>query len=88
VTVEIAIKQIENVLAACDHHREVIRSLRSEITETKREWEQDQAKNAALRQAAVEVCAIGRVWVTIWGDKLSEDSVRQFAELEKQILTK
>ena len=43
-------------------------------------------ENAALRGAAVEVCAIARVWVTVWGDKLSPDTVKRFAELEKQIL--
>lgn len=43
-------------------------------------------QNAALRTAAVEVCAIARVWVTVWGDKLSPDTVKRFAELEKQIL--
>ncbi len=43
-------------------------------------------ENAALRTAAVEVCAIARVWVTVWGDKLSPDTVKRFAELEKQIL--
>ena len=43
-------------------------------------------ENAALRSAAVEVCALARVWVTVWGDKLSPDTVKRFAELEKQIL--
>jgi hypothetical protein len=43
-------------------------------------------ENAALRASAVEVCAIARVWVTVWGDKLSPDTVKRFAELEKQIL--
>jgi hypothetical protein len=74
MNLELAIKQIANLLAACDHYRGRLE-----------EMEKD---NAELRQAAVELAAIGRVWVTIWGDKLSEDSVRQFAELEKQILTK
>ena len=43
-------------------------------------------ENTALRSAAVEVAAIGRVWVTVWGDQLSGDSVRRFSELEQQIL--
>jgi hypothetical protein len=43
-------------------------------------------ENVALRQAAVELAAIGRVWVTVWGDQLSGDSVRRFGELEQQIL--
>lgn len=43
-------------------------------------------ENAALRAAAVEVCALARVWVTVWGDKLSAESIRRLAELEKQIL--
>lgn len=43
-------------------------------------------ENAALRAAAVEVCALARVWVTVWGDKLSPESIRRLAELEKQIL--
>lgn len=45
-----------------------------------------QRENAALRATAVEVCALARVWVTVWGDKLSAESIRRLAELEKQIL--
>ena len=45
-----------------------------------------QRETAALRAAAVEVCAIARVWVTVWGDKFSAESIQRFAELEKQIL--
>lgn len=45
-----------------------------------------QCENAALRAAAVEVCALARVWVTVWGDKLSAESIRRLAELEKEIL--
>jgi hypothetical protein len=43
-------------------------------------------ENAALRSAAVETCALARVWVTVWGDKLSAESIQRFAELEQQIL--
>lgn len=43
-------------------------------------------ENAALRSAAVEVCALARVWVTVWGDKLSAESIKRLGELEKQIL--
>lgn len=43
-------------------------------------------ENAALRATAVEACALARVWVTVWGDKLSAESIRRLAELEKQIL--
>ena len=43
-------------------------------------------QNAALRAAAVEVCAVARVWATVWGDKLSTESIQRLAELEKQIL--
>ena len=43
-------------------------------------------ENAALRAAAVGVCAVARVWATVWGDKLSADSIQRLAELEKQIL--
>jgi hypothetical protein len=43
-------------------------------------------ESAALRATAVEVCAVARVWVTVWGDKLSDESIKRFAELEKQIL--
>ena len=39
-----------------------------------------------LRSAAVEVCALARVWATVWHDKLSTDSLQRFAELEQQIL--
>lgn len=66
--------------------REMIASLRWEITAMKKESEEERRENAALRTAAVEVCAIARVWVTVWGDKLSPDTVKRFAELEKQIL--
>jgi len=54
-------------------------ALRSTITELQRE-------NAALRSAAVETCALARVWVTVWGDKFSDASLLRFAELEEQIL--
>ena len=40
----------------------------------------------ALRSAAVEVCALARVWVTVWGDKLSAESIKRLEQLEKQIL--
>jgi hypothetical protein len=43
-------------------------------------------ENAALRSAAVETCALARVWVTVWGDKFSDASLLRFAELEDQIL--
>jgi len=43
-------------------------------------------ENAALRAAAVETCALARVWVTVWGDKFSDASLLRFAELEEQIL--
>ena len=47
-------------------------------------WLLDQ--NAALRAAAVEVCAVARVWATVWGDKLSAESIQRLEQLEKQIL--
>jgi hypothetical protein len=43
-------------------------------------------ENAALRAAAVETCAIARVWATVWHDKLSTESLQRFAELELQVL--
>jgi hypothetical protein len=43
-------------------------------------------ENAALRAAAVETCALARVWVTVWGDKFSDASLLRFAELDEQIL--
>lgn len=43
-------------------------------------------ENAALLNAAVEVCALARVWATVWGDKLSAESRRHLGELEKRIL--
>lgn len=48
------------------------------------EWLLEQ--NAALRSAAVEVCALARVWVTVWGDKFSAESINRLEQLEKQIL--
>ena len=45
-----------------------------------------QHQNAALRAASVEACALARVWVTIWHDKLSDESVQLFTQLEKKIL--
>ena len=45
-------------------------------------------ENAALRAAAVEACALARVWATVWGDKLSAESIQRLTELEKQILRK
>ena len=43
-------------------------------------------ENAALRATAVEACALARVWVTVWGDKLSAESIKRLEQLEKQIL--
>lgn len=43
-------------------------------------------QHAELRVVAVEVCAVARVWATVWGDKLSTESIQRFAELEPQIL--
>jgi DNA repair exonuclease SbcCD ATPase subunit len=43
-------------------------------------------ETAALRSAAVEVCALARVWATVWHDKLSTESIQRFAELEQQLL--
>ena len=43
-------------------------------------------ENASLRATAVEACALARVWVTVWGDKLSAESIKRLSELEKQIL--
>ena len=51
-----------------------------------RELQSLTAENAALRSAAVEVCALARVWATVWHDKLSSESIQRFAELEQQIL--
>lgn len=48
--------------------------------------ERAEAENAALRAASVEACALARVWVTVWNDKLSDESVQLFTQLEKQIL--
>jgi hypothetical protein len=45
-------------------------------------------ENTALRVAAVEVCALARVWATVWHDKLSTESIQRFAELEQKILRK
>ena len=45
-----------------------------------------QKENAELRAAAVEVCALARVWVTVWGDKISAESIKRLGELEKQVL--
>ena len=55
-----------------------------ELRDTSRKLERE---NAALRNAAVDVCILARVWVTVWGDKLSTESIQRFVELEKQILT-
>jgi len=54
-------------------------ALRTAIAELQRE-------NLTLRRAAVEVCALARVWVTVWGDKLSAGSIKHLGELEKKIL--
>lgn len=54
-------------------------ALRATIAELQRE-------NLELRSAAVEVCALARVWVTVWGDKLSAGSIKRLGELEKKIL--
>ena len=43
-------------------------------------------ENAELRAAAVEVCALARVLVTVWGDKISAESIKRLGELEKQVL--
>ena len=56
------------------------------IEKLRREIGELQHQNAALRAASVEACALARVWVTIWHDKLSDESVQLFTQLEKQIL--
>ena len=56
------------------------------IEKLRREISELQHQNAALRAASVEACALARVWVTIWNDKLSDESVQLFTRLEKQIL--
>lgn len=43
-------------------------------------------ENVSLRNAAVEICALARVWATVWGDKLSAESRRHLGQLEKRIL--
>lgn len=45
-------------------------------------------ENAALRATAVEACALARVWVTVWSDKLSAESIQRLEQMEKQILKK
>jgi hypothetical protein len=54
-------------------------ALRTAIAELQRE-------NLTLQSAAVEVCALARVWVTVWHDKLSAESIMRLEELEKKIL--
>lgn len=56
------------------------------IEKLRREIGELQHQNAALRAASVEACALARVWVTVWNDKLSDESVQLFTQLEKQIL--
>ncbi len=51
-------------------------------------WAALHRENAALRSTAVELCALARVWATVWHDKLSTESLQRFAELEQQILKK
>lgn len=64
------------------------RGLSSGYMKLLRELQSLTAENAALRSAAVEACAIARVWATVWHDKLSTESIQRFAELEQQILKK
>ena len=58
----------------------------SDLELLKEQMRELERENAALRSAAVEVCALARVWATVWHDKLSTDSLQRFAELEQQIL--
>ena len=66
-------------MSASTNWEDVYRTQTARIAELERE-------NAALRAAAVEVCALARVWVTVWGDKLSAESIKRLSELEEQIL--
>jgi hypothetical protein len=66
-------------VSASTNWEDVYRTQTARIAELERE-------NAALRATAVEACALARVWVTVWGDKLSAESIKRLGELEKQIL--
>jgi hypothetical protein len=71
-------------------------ALRAEVDEQARLNGKGSEREAALlakmetlqrkHSAAVEVCALARVWATVWHDKLSTESIQRFAELEQQIL--
>ena len=72
MSTDIASVTISKLLAACAEYRDKLDKMERE--------------NASLRAAAVEVCALARVWVTVWGDKLSAESIKRLEQLEKQIL--
>jgi hypothetical protein len=66
-------------MSASTNWEDVYRTQTARIAELERE-------NAALRATAVEACALARVWVTVWGDKLSAESIKRLEQLEKQVL--
>ena len=57
-----------------------------ELTKAADQLQKLKRENAELRAAAVEVCALARVLVTVWGDKISAESIKRLGELEKQVL--
>ena len=62
-----------------EQHCTCVPPLLGKVTQLERE-------NAELRSTAVELCAIARVWATVWHDKLSNESIQRLSELEQQIL--
>ena len=46
----------------------------------------EKGKVRALRQAAGNVALVGRTWLTVWRDKFSENSVREFEKAEGILL--
>lgn len=46
----------------------------------------EREKSKSLCDSAANVAMIGRAWLTVWGDKFSENSVREFVKAEGAFL--
>lgn len=51
-----------------------------------RELVTEREKVRVLREAAVNVAMIGRVWLTVWYDKFTTETVQQFERAEGVLL--
>lgn len=67
-------------------HGDIAEAAWSLARKLERELAAEREKVKALREAAVNVAMIGRVWLTVWHDKFTTETVRQFERAEGVLL--